>query len=201
LCSALCLSGRSAYEVSYPFCRLSQECSWRCWIHGNFIHICLFICQLRIFLCTISTISLIYIYTYTHMFVHNWWKVLPPIMLDSHKICCWLTQPNCCHAFCESQPSKGIIWELGMKDSVLYLDPWSFPLCILKQTNRPCTLACKQGIDVLNGIAWDKKTARLFGEWIFSGYILDIWFLPAHGSDYWDWFTGSACKWRDFGMM
>jgi hypothetical protein len=81
-----------------------------------------------------------------------------------------------------------------MKDSELYPDPWSFPLCILKQTNCLCTLAFKQGIDVLNGIAWDNKTARLFGEWIFSGYILDIWFLPEHGSDYWDWFTGSACK-------
>ncbi len=164
LCSALCLSGRSAYEVSYPFCCLSQECSWRCWIYGNFIYICLFICQLCIFLCTISVRFHSYIYTYTHMFVQIQLKVLPPIMLDSHKICCWLTQPNCCHAFCESQPSKGIIWELGMRDSELYPDPWSFPLCIMKQTNCPCTLACKQGIDVLNGIAWDNDTARLFGE-------------------------------------
>jgi hypothetical protein len=155
-----CLSGRSAYEVSYPFCRLSQECSWRCWIYGNLSYICLFVCQLHIFLCTISVQFHWYIYTYTHMFVQNGLKVLPPIMLDSHKICCWLTQTNC-----------------------------------------PCTSAFKQWIDVLIGIAWDNKTARLFGEWIFSGYILDIWFLPEYGSDYWDWFTGSACKWRDFGLM
>jgi hypothetical protein len=164
-----------------------------------FIFVCLFVNFA--YFCVLSLQFHWYIYTYTHMFVQNGLKVLPPIMLDSPKICCWLTQPNCCHTFCESQSSKGIIWELGTKDSELYLDPGASHYVYWNKPIVHVLWLVKQGIDVLNGIAWDNKTARLFGEWIFSGYILDIWLLPEHGSDYWDWFTGSACKWRDFGMM
>lgn len=58
-------------------------------------------------------------------------------------------------------------------------------------------LLVKQRIDVLNGIAWDNKTARLFGEWILSGYFHDRWVFTLT----WPWlginFTDSACKGRE----
>jgi len=142
----------------------------------------------------LSTLHISVYYLCAILFVHQWVNFLPPIMLDSYKICCRLTttQLLCAHSVSHSKVKAS-----NIQESEFYLDPWSFCHVYWNKPIVGVLLLVKQRIDVLNGIAWDNMTARLFGEWILSGYFHDIWVFTLT----WQWLginlTDSACNGRE----
>lgn len=106
-----------------------------------FIYLLIYLSTSHISVCYLCAILLIDIYIY--MFVHNGLFFLPPIMLDSYKICCWLTttQLLCAHSVSHSKVKASNIQQSGLAGFRVLSGPLELPV-IYTETNQLLLYFC-----------------------------------------------------------